>query len=183
MKKYHDVMLIGEHHGEHSVQEAEYIRGFRPVYVLFEGFTNHSQEEIEFFIEMCLNGDPAELTKRVIECVPLFEAIKEIGAIAVGCDDIYLQKLFERYYWNSAEDYSKGLQHLLEQTENLREISKERENLMSDVISEYAEKGKTLAIVGRGHSDYVLMNLENKGIKVEYKPLISKWISFNPQQP
>ena len=162
-----NVLVIGETHGhlKSIMAEAELVRSFKPEFVLHEGFVDYSKGEIEKFVDDCLNLNRSnELIQKYL---PLLQAIKESGAVIEGCDDRTQQALWDDCEDITSEDYSRGVDHVLQKAERLREVLKNREEYMVSRIAQYSKMGRILAIIGVAHLQRVVEALQEKGIEVE----------------
>ena len=59
----------------------------------------------------------------------------------------------------TADDYAKGVNHVLRKAKQLRETLKKRDAYMINKIVQYSKKGRTLAIVGKGHLEKIIEEL------------------------
>lgn len=161
------ILVIGETHGnrKHIMAEVELIRNFKPEFILHEGFVDYPRKEIEKRIKDLVNLNQSN--ELIQEYLPLLRAIKESGAIVEGCDDKTQQALWDDCADITSEDYSQGLDHILEKAERLRKTLKNREKYMVDRIAQYSREGRILVIIGRAHLQRIIKALQEKGIKAE----------------
>ena len=165
MSNYNEIMLIGEDHTNqtHSEIEAELIEDFKPDFILYEGFTDLSEDVIRKRIERDYNI----ISERIP--APLYKAMRKSSAMITGCDSSLLIALFNSGLHmdeeNMADEKSDRLNELLEQINNVRE------NYMAKKIVQYSKKGKLLIILGAAHLKGVSNSLQTSGLEVEVRDL------------
>jgi len=167
------VIAIGENHKStlHINEEARIVRKKKPEYVLFEGLSEFSTEEILKLAERF--NDIKDAPEKIKRRQPLFEAMIKAKSIPAGCDNAFLQVLSNNYLdeitygITSLDGYSLGIEQLLEKENRLHQILDKRREFMASKIFEYATIGKTVAIIGRGHLEKVDENLRKMGLKAK----------------
>jgi pheromone shutdown protein TraB len=163
-------IVIGENHKNplHVNEEARIVRKKKPEYVLFEGLSEFSTEEILRLMEHFndIKDAPEKIKRRKF----LFETIIKTKSIPAGCDNSFLQELSNRYFDeinNGIASSAYQLGYLIEKSNRLYQILDERREYMTSKILEYSNMGRTVAIIGRSHLEKVDENLKRKGIKTK----------------
>jgi pheromone shutdown protein TraB len=172
MENYKRVMVIGENHGNlsYTKEEARIIRDFKPEFILYEGFTDHSEEQIRRFVDDAvwfLGVLEKELPEKKRCNLLLLRAFKDSEARLFGCDSIILQRE-QKSYDITFEDCLRGEEYVEEKRRKFFETNRKRSNYMSSHIIESAQNGDTLAIIGNGHFDEVMQELQSRRIQHNY---------------
>lgn len=164
LSRYNPI-VIGETHTNprHANKEARIIRKKKSEYILFESFVDCSTEDIMRFLEHEIKVKDSDIEYRH----PMFKAILESGAIPLGCDSRFLLAMQNKYFNFDPEIYSNGIEHFIQEVNRFEQILNERNEYMANKISEYANMGKTIAIIGRGHLQKVDENLRKIGLKAK----------------
>jgi len=172
MLQDYKIIILGENHVnfDHARVEANIIIDFKPDYILYEGFADHSEEEIRNFIDNFIskyNKSKLEIPIETQRHFILLKAMEDSNAKIFGCDLTALQKEQDKYEITQ-EDIFRGEEYVEEKRKKWFEINTKRSKYMALKIIEFAKKGNTLAIIGKGHLDEVVELLKDKDIEPEY---------------